>query len=163
MVHIIGQKITTYCTLRLKTLEMDFRDGRFNMIVMMLTVLLWILLCLKELGVTISDCCYIVSWKYFNKYKTHKSTENMLIWKKIYRYLVKKIFNFLNILFTFSISANLVLQHTIERIHVGKKYGDIPRGIFVIRGDNVVLLGEIVSVLMYTHIADKNIKFKVQI
>lgn len=39
--------------------------------------------------------------------------------------------------------ANLVLQHTIERIHVGKKYGDIPRGIFVIRGDNVVLLGEI--------------------
>ena len=66
MVHIIGQKITTYCTLRNdKTLEMDFRDGRFNMIVMMLTVLLWILLCLKELGVTISDCCYIVSWKYF--------------------------------------------------------------------------------------------------
>ena len=69
----------------------------------------------------------------------------------------------MNILFTFSISANLVLQHTIERIHVGKKYGDIPRGIFVIRGDNVVLLGEIVSVLMHTHIADKNIKFKVQI
>ncbi|KAJ8317363.1 hypothetical protein KUTeg_005267, partial [Tegillarca granosa] len=26
---------------------------------------------------------------------------------------------------------NLVLQRTIERIHVGKKYGDIPRGIFV--------------------------------
>jgi len=43
------------------------------------------------------------------------------------------------------ISANLVLHRTIERIHVGKKYGDIPRGIFVIRGENVVLLGEIVS------------------
>lgn len=42
-------------------------------------------------------------------------------------------------------SANLVLHRTIERIHVGKKYGDIPRGIFVIRGENVVLLGEIVS------------------
>ena len=42
-------------------------------------------------------------------------------------------------------SANLVLHRTIERIHVGKKYGDIPRGIFVVRGENVVLLGEIVS------------------
>lgn len=39
--------------------------------------------------------------------------------------------------------ANLVLHQTIERIHVGRQYGDIPRGIFVIRGDNVVLLGEI--------------------
>ncbi|BFY99053.1 hypothetical protein BsWGS_02093 [Bradybaena similaris] len=39
--------------------------------------------------------------------------------------------------------ANLVLHRTIERIHVGKKYGDIPRGIFIIRGENVVLLGEV--------------------
>lgn len=39
--------------------------------------------------------------------------------------------------------ANLVLHKTIERIHVGKEYGDIPRGIFIIRGENVVLLGEI--------------------
>ncbi|NXR13385.1 LSM1 protein, partial [Semnornis frantzii] len=39
--------------------------------------------------------------------------------------------------------ANLVLHQTVERIHVGKKYGDIPRGIFVVRGENVVLLGEI--------------------
>ncbi|GAB6032721.1 SM-like, degradation of cytoplasmic mRNAs and positively regulates transcription initiation [Chamberlinius hualienensis] len=39
--------------------------------------------------------------------------------------------------------ANLVLHRTIERIHVGQEYGDIPRGVFVIRGDNVVLLGEI--------------------
>jgi len=39
--------------------------------------------------------------------------------------------------------ANLVVHRTIERIHVGKKYGDLPRGIFVIRGENVVLLGEI--------------------
>ncbi|XP_013995782.1 U6 snRNA-associated Sm-like protein LSm1 isoform X1 [Salmo salar] len=41
--------------------------------------------------------------------------------------------------------ANLVLQQTVERIHVGKRYGDIPRGIFIVRGENVVLLGEIVS------------------
>ncbi|KAK9970309.1 hypothetical protein ABG768_026259 [Culter alburnus] len=38
--------------------------------------------------------------------------------------------------------ANLVLHQTVERIHVGKKFGDIPRGIFVVRGENVVLLGE---------------------
>lgn len=42
--------------------------------------------------------------------------------------------------------ANLVLHKTIERIHVGNEYGDIPRGIFIIRGENVVLLGEIVSI-----------------
>lgn len=41
--------------------------------------------------------------------------------------------------------ANLVLQRTIERIHVGNEYGDIPRGVFIIRGENVVLLGEIVG------------------
>jgi len=39
--------------------------------------------------------------------------------------------------------ANLVLHRTVERIHVGKQYGDIPRGIFVIRGENVILLGEV--------------------
>lgn len=44
--------------------------------------------------------------------------------------------------------ANLVLHKTIERIHVGKEYGDIPRGIFIVRGENVVLLGEIVSLFV---------------
>ncbi|KAJ8953169.1 hypothetical protein NQ318_017197 [Aromia moschata] len=39
--------------------------------------------------------------------------------------------------------ANLVLHKTIERIHVGNEYGDIPRGVFIVRGENVVLLGEI--------------------
>lgn len=39
--------------------------------------------------------------------------------------------------------ANLVLHRTVERIHVGMEYGDIQRGVFVVRGDNVVLLGEI--------------------
>ena len=43
-------------------------------------------------------------------------------------------------------SANLLLQDTIERIHVGKEYGDIPRGLFVVRGENVVLMGEVVGV-----------------
>ena len=34
--------------------------------------------------------------------------------------------------------ANLVIHRCIERIHVGDKYGDIPRGIFIVRGENVV-------------------------
>ena len=48
--------------------------------------------------------------------------------------------------------ANLVLHRTIERIHVGKEYGDIPRGVFIVRGENVVLLGEIVSVLHLNYV-----------
>ncbi|CAL8115310.1 unnamed protein product [Orchesella dallaii] len=39
--------------------------------------------------------------------------------------------------------ANLILHQAVERIHVGNCYGDIPRGVFLVRGDNVVLLGEI--------------------
>jgi len=44
--------------------------------------------------------------------------------------------------------ANLLLQQTVERIHVGKKFGDIPRGVFLVRGENVVLLGEIVRLYL---------------
>ena len=52
--------------------------------------------------------------------------------------------------------ANLVLQSTIERVFVAPSspspsctlarpglYADIPRGIFLVRGENVLLLGEI--------------------
>ncbi|KAI6195754.1 Like-Sm ribonucleoprotein and Adenylate kinase domain containing protein [Aphelenchoides besseyi] len=39
--------------------------------------------------------------------------------------------------------ANLVLQNTLERIYVDKCYGDIPRGMFMIRGENVILAGEL--------------------
>lgn len=38
--------------------------------------------------------------------------------------------------------ANLLLTQTVERIHVRDKYGDIDRGVFLIRGENVVLCGE---------------------
>ena len=41
--------------------------------------------------------------------------------------------------------ANLLLQDTVERIHVGTQFGDIPRGIYLVRGENVALCGEIVS------------------
>ncbi|KAI9273729.1 hypothetical protein BY458DRAFT_508047 [Sporodiniella umbellata] len=51
----------------------------------------------------------------------------------------------IGILRSFDQFANLVLQDTIERIYVNGCYGDIPRGVFLIRGENVVLLGEIDS------------------
>lgn len=41
--------------------------------------------------------------------------------------------------------ANLVLQDTIERMFVKDVYADINRGIFLVRGENVLLLGEIVG------------------
>ena len=41
-------------------------------------------------------------------------------------------------------AANLVLQDTVERIYAGKLYADIQRGIFIVRGENVLLLGEVV-------------------
>ncbi|KAL8666392.1 MAG: hypothetical protein Q9202_001415 [Teloschistes flavicans] len=40
-------------------------------------------------------------------------------------------------------TANLVLQDTIERIFIEDLYADIARGIFLVRGENVLLLGEI--------------------
>lgn len=39
--------------------------------------------------------------------------------------------------------ANLVLHSTVERIYVGNEYGEIDRGVFLIRGENVVLCGEL--------------------
>jgi len=39
--------------------------------------------------------------------------------------------------------ANLVLQETIERYFVKELYADIPRGTYLVRGENVLMLGEI--------------------
>ena len=41
--------------------------------------------------------------------------------------------------------ANLVIDMTVERTHLGRYYADKPVGVMVIRGENVVLMGEIVS------------------
>ena len=60
-------------------------------------------------------------------------------------YIILSVFNVITHLH-FVLAANLVIHKTIERIHVGKQYGDIPRGVFVVRGENVMLLGEIVSI-----------------
>ncbi|EMF17065.1 Sm-like ribonucleo protein [Sphaerulina musiva SO2202] len=39
--------------------------------------------------------------------------------------------------------GNLVLQDTVERLFVHHLYADIERGLFLVRGENVLLLGEI--------------------
>lgn len=43
--------------------------------------------------------------------------------------------------------ANLVLQDTVERLYAGNLYADMPRGVYLVRGENVLLLGEIVRFL----------------
>jgi len=39
--------------------------------------------------------------------------------------------------------ANIVLEGASERITVGDLYSDIPLGLYIIRGENVVLVGEL--------------------
>ena len=41
--------------------------------------------------------------------------------------------------------ANIVLEDTFERHFSGKKFGDIPLGLYIIRGENIVIAGELVS------------------
>lgn len=43
--------------------------------------------------------------------------------------------------------ANLVLEDTYERIYHNNQFAEAPLGVFVVRGENVVLLGEIVRCL----------------
>lgn len=47
-------------------------------------------------------------------------------------------------------AGNLVLQDTIERLFVQNLYADIERGLFLVRGENVSLLGEIVRTTLHT-------------
>eukprot|EP00967_Tisochrysis_lutea_P157325 scaffold319029_cov40-Tisochrysis_lutea.AAC.1 len=47
--------------------------------------------------------------------------------------------------------ANVVLEHAFERVIVGKKFADVPLGLYVIRGENVVLLGQLVSWQQQSH------------
>lgn len=39
--------------------------------------------------------------------------------------------------------ANIVLESAVERIIVGSAYSDIPLGLYIVRGENVVLMGEV--------------------
>mmetsp|Transcript_21759 Transcript_21759/g.35986 ORF Transcript_21759/g.35986 Transcript_21759/m.35986 type:complete len:171 (+) Transcript_21759:201-713(+) len=49
----------------------------------------------------------------------------------------------IGILKSFDQFANLVLEDTYERVIIGNTFGDVPLGMYVIRGENVVILGEI--------------------
>ena len=39
--------------------------------------------------------------------------------------------------------ANIVLENAVERVIVGQSYSDIPLGLCIVRGENVVLMGEV--------------------
>lgn len=39
--------------------------------------------------------------------------------------------------------ANMVLEDTVERIVVEQNFGDYPLGLYMVRGENVVLMGEV--------------------
>eukprot|EP00771_Trimastix_marina_P002334 gnl/Trimastix_PCT/3461.p1 GENE.gnl/Trimastix_PCT/3461~~gnl/Trimastix_PCT/3461.p1 ORF type:complete len:180 (+),score=28.60 gnl/Trimastix_PCT/3461:73-612(+) len=58
----------------------------------------------------------------------------------------------IGVLRTFDHFANIVLEDTFERIFVGNKVGDIPMGLQIIRGENVVVLGELDSVAPPQHL-----------
>uniref|UniRef100_A0A2P2LY27 U6 snRNA-associated Sm-like protein LSm1 n=1 Tax=Rhizophora mucronata TaxID=61149 RepID=A0A2P2LY27_RHIMU len=49
----------------------------------------------------------------------------------------------MGILRSFDQFANAVLEGACERVIVGDLYCDIPLGLYVIRGENVVLIGEL--------------------
>ncbi|XP_074294823.1 sm-like protein LSM1B [Silene latifolia] len=51
----------------------------------------------------------------------------------------------LGTLCSFDQFANAVLEGACERVIVGELYCDIPLGLYVIRGENVVLIGELDS------------------
>lgn len=51
-----------------------------------------------------------------------------------------------NVSFVFGfLEANAVIEEAYERVIVGDLYCDIPLGLYIIRGENVVLIGELVS------------------
>ena len=50
----------------------------------------------------------------------------------------------IGILRSFDQFANIVLEQAQERVIVGKRFADVPLGLYVIRGENVVLLGTMV-------------------
>lgn len=45
--------------------------------------------------------------------------------------------------------ANFVVEDCVERIFVGNKYTEKPLGSFIVRGENVILLGEMVHLFAF--------------
>lgn len=44
---------------------------------------------------------------------------------------------------SFDSYGNLVLQETVERIYLANKWAETERGVLIIRGENLALLGEV--------------------
>lgn len=53
------------------------------------------------------------------------------------------------VLRSFDQYGNLVLQDSYQRIYVDESYADVPKGVYLVRGENVVLMGELVSDSLY--------------
>eukprot|EP00163_Fabomonas_tropica_P001050 TRINITY_DN1079_c0_g1_i2.p1 TRINITY_DN1079_c0_g1~~TRINITY_DN1079_c0_g1_i2.p1 ORF type:complete len:126 (+),score=24.45 TRINITY_DN1079_c0_g1_i2:270-647(+) len=54
----------------------------------------------------------------------------------------------IGVLRSFDQFANLVVEGTVERIYVGNQYGDVPLGVYLIRGENVVMMGQVDEALL---------------
>ena len=49
----------------------------------------------------------------------------------------------IGILRSFDQFANIVLTETVERFYLGDRYGDVKLGLFLLKGETIVLLGEV--------------------
>ncbi|GBF97769.1 hypothetical protein Rsub_10194 [Raphidocelis subcapitata] len=49
----------------------------------------------------------------------------------------------IGVLRSFDQFANLVLEEAVERIIVGARYSDVPLGMYLLRGENLVLMGQL--------------------
>ncbi|KAA0184215.1 U6 snRNA-associated Sm protein LSm1 [Fasciolopsis buskii] len=52
---------------------------------------------------------------------------------------------FIGYLRTLDQYGNIVIHQAVERIHIGKKFCDVHRGILIVRGESIILIGEAVS------------------
>ena len=83
--------------------------------------------------------CSFIFWNIITNY--------VYIWSYIYTgrvmILLRDGKHLIGTIRSFDQYSNIVLEDTSERFVYGKKYADMPLGLFVVRGDNLVLCGEI--------------------
>lgn len=78
------------------------------------------------------------------------SSEDIFLYTSLAKYLDKKLLILLSdgrklmgTLRSFDQYSNMVLEKACERVIVGNLYCDIPLGLFIVRGENIVLTGEV--------------------
>ena len=52
---------------------------------------------------------------------------------------------YIGILRTFDQFSNIVLEEAVERVVVERAYADVPLGLYIVRGENVVLMGALAA------------------